>query len=119
MGKAEVPLYFRIHACHITLYYYMGFGYMMLRRYVDAIRTFSDVLVFLQKTSGVNEISYQFSQLSKKQDQMYALLLICLALCPGRPLDEILQNQLRDKYADKQTKLHRGELPEKILCFEE
>lgn len=116
--KSEVPLFFRIPACHITLYYYMGFGYMMLRRYVDAIRTFSDILVFLQKTSGVNEISYQYMQLIKKQDQMYALMLLCLALSP-RQLDELLEKHIRDKYAEKQMKLHRGDIHEKILCFEE
>merc|ERR1712070_167260 len=70
----EVPLFYSIPACHVTLYYYMGFAYLMLRRYVDAITTFCNILVFLQKTSGVNSLSYQYDQMVKKQDQMYALL---------------------------------------------
>eukprot|EP00442_Polarella_glacialis_P002274 CAMPEP_0115128526 /NCGR_PEP_ID=MMETSP0227-20121206/51189_1 /TAXON_ID=89957 /ORGANISM="Polarella glacialis, Strain CCMP 1383" /LENGTH=530 /DNA_ID=CAMNT_0002533103 /DNA_START=57 /DNA_END=1649 /DNA_ORIENTATION=- len=111
---AEVPLFYRIPASHVTIYYYMGFAYLMMRRYVDATKTFSDILVFLSKTSGVNSLSYQYDQMVKKQDQMYVLLLICNALCP-QPLDESLEKQIRDKHADKQARLHRGE----ELCFEE
>merc|ERR1719198_593174 len=69
----EVPLFYKIPACHVTLYYYMGFAYLMMRRYSDSIRTFSDILVFLSKTSGVNSLSYQYDAMVKKQDQMYAL----------------------------------------------
>mmetsp|Transcript_5827 Transcript_5827/g.13773 ORF Transcript_5827/g.13773 Transcript_5827/m.13773 type:complete len:518 (-) Transcript_5827:109-1662(-) len=111
---AEVPLFYKIPACHVTLFYYMGFAYLMLRRYFDAIKTFSDILVFLSKTSGVNSLSYQYDQMVKKQDQMYALLLICMALCP-RPVDESLEKTMRDKHGEKQAKLQRGE----ELCFEE
>lgn len=112
--NAEVPLFYSIPACHVTIYYYMGFAYLMMRRYKDAIRTYSDILVFLSKTSGVNTASYQYDHMVKKQDQMYVLLLICIALCP-QPLDESLEKHIRDKHADKQLRLHRGE----ELCFEE
>jgi translation initiation factor 3 subunit L len=111
---AEVPLFYSIPACHVTLYYYMGFAYMMQRRYVDAIKTFSDILVFLSKTSGVNSLSYQYGQIVKKQDQMYALLLICLTLCP-QPVDEAIEKKINETHAEKQSRLQRGE----ELCFEE
>jgi len=112
----EVPLFYKIPACHVTLYYYMGFAYMMMRRYADAIRTFSDILVFLSKTtSGVNPLSYQHEAMVRKRDSMYALLLISLALCP-RPIDESLEKNLREpQYADRQARLQRGE----ELAFEE
>jgi hypothetical protein len=42
---------------------------MMMRRYVDASRTFQDILVFLSKISAVNSLSYQYDQMLKKQDQ--------------------------------------------------
>ena len=32
------------------MHYYVGFAYMMMRRYVDAIRTFSDILLYIQRT---------------------------------------------------------------------
>lgn len=110
----EVPLFYQIPACHVTLYYYMGFAYLMLRRYVDAIRSFSDILAFLSKTAGVNSLSYQYDALMKKQDQMYALLLLAHGLCP-RHLDEEIQKNIREKHGDKQAKLARGD----DLCFEE
>jgi len=112
--KVEVPLFYQIPACHVTLYYYMGFSYLMLRRYVDAIRTFSDILSFLSKTAGVNALSYQYDATVKKQEQMYTLLMLALALCP-RPVDEAIEKKLRENYGEKQHRLQRGE----DLCFEE
>ena len=41
---------------------------MMMRRYVDASRTFQDILVFLSKISAVNSLSYQYDQMLKKQE---------------------------------------------------
>jgi len=110
----EVPLFYQIPACHVTLYYYMGFAYLMLRRYVDAIQSFGNILAFLSKTAGANTISYQYDALMKKQDQMYALLLLAHALCP-RPLDDLIMSTIKDKHGEKQVRLARGE----ELCFEE
>merc|ERR1719277_1376609 len=92
----------------------MGFAHLMMKRYSDSIRTFSDILVFLSKTSGVNTASYQFDAMVKKQSQMYALMMIALALSP-RPIDESLERTIRNEHGDKQAKLQRGE----ELCFEE
>lgn len=112
--QAEVPIFYNIPACHITLYYYMGFAYMMTRRYVDAIKTFSNILIFVSKTSGLHSLSIQSGFLMKKHEQMYALLLICLALCP-QPIDDFLVKAIREKHQEKQDRLFRGE----ELCFEE
>lgn len=38
--------------CQITTYYYVGFVYMMMRRYNDAIRTFSNILINIQRTKS-------------------------------------------------------------------
>jgi len=110
----EVPLFYKIPACHVSLHYYMGFGYLMMRRYKDAIRTFADVIVWLSKISGVNQSSYQFDQLRKREEQMYSLLLICTALCP-QPLDESINKEIRDRFPEKHARLQRGE----SNCFEE
>merc|ERR1711976_823488 len=80
------------------------------------INTFSDILVFLSKTtSGVNVLSYQHDAMVRKRDSMYALMLISLALCP-RPIDESLEKIIKEPpYAEKQARLQRGE----ELAFEE
>ena len=43
-------MYSRVPACQITTFYYVGFCYMMMRRYQDAIRTLSNVLLYIQRT---------------------------------------------------------------------
>ena len=40
----------RVLACQMTTFYYVGFAYMMMRRYADAIRTFCNILIYLQRT---------------------------------------------------------------------
>lgn len=46
--------------------------------------------------------SAQYEQILKKNEQMYALTAIVLALCPAaqRELDENVMNTLREKCAD-------------------
>lgn len=49
-------LYSRVPGCQITMYYYVGFAYMMMRRYADAIRTFSNILLYIQRTKGMFQV---------------------------------------------------------------
>jgi translation initiation factor 3 subunit L len=46
-------------------------------------------------------------KIAKKCDQMYALLAMCIALCPTR-LDENIHNHLREKYGDQLSKMQKG-----------
>jgi translation initiation factor 3 subunit L len=46
----------------------------------------------------------------KKNEQMYALLAICLSLCPHPKLvEENVNNLLREKYAEKMLRMQRSE----------
>merc|ERR1711902_356676 len=111
-------LYSRVPGCQITTYYYVGFAYMMMRRYADAIRTFSNILLYVQRTKTMFAVkSYQNDQINKQTDQMYVLLALCITLHPQR-IDESLLTTLREKnYADKMNKMQRGELAEFETCF--
>lgn len=87
--------YSHIPACQISTSYYVGFAYMMMRRYTDAIRTFSTILLFIQRTKQLYSTrSYQNDQINKQTEQMYQLLSICLVLHP-QCIDESIQQQLR------------------------
>ena len=99
-------LYSRVPGCQITMFYYVGFAYMMMRRYSDAIRTFSNILLYIQRMKGAFQIkTYQNDQIKKQTDQMYVLLAICLVLHPQR-IDESLHSTLKDKtYAEKMNKM--------------
>lgn len=106
----------RVTACHVTAHYYVGFAYMMLRRYPDAIKSFTHILIFTMRLRQYHTRSYQYDQINKTVDRMYALLAISCALCPTR-LDENIQNTMRDKYGEQFAKMSRGE--EGLASFEE
>ncbi|KAG4302160.1 hypothetical protein PCK1_001432 [Pneumocystis canis] len=99
-----------------TAYYYVGFSYMMLHRYIDAIKAFSHVL-FISRTKLYQNRSVQYDHITKKGDQMYALLAMCIALCPIR-IDDNLHILLKEKYGEELLKMQRGG-PECIPVFTE
>ena len=77
-------------------------------RYVDAIKEFNKILLYIFKTKQYHQKSPQYDQILKKNEQMYALLAICLSLCPQTQLvDENVVNQLKEKYNDKMMRMQR------------
>ncbi|KAI0030086.1 eukaryotic translation initiation factor 3 subunit 6 [Vararia minispora EC-137] len=106
----------RVTACHVATYYYVGFCYIMLRRYPDAIRTFVTILNFILRMRQYHTRSYQYDQINKTADRMYALFAICNALSPSR-LDDNIANIVKDRYGEQFGKMSRGE--EGIPAFEE
>lgn len=111
-------LYTRVTACHITLNYYLGFTYLMARRYMDAIKTLTNVLLFVSRTKQYHNRFHQYEQIVKKTEQMYALLSIAVSLCPQR-IDENIHSTLREKYGDKMIRMQRGEeaVFKELFCF--
>ncbi|XP_026316729.1 eukaryotic translation initiation factor 3 subunit L [Hyposmocoma kahamanoa] len=110
--------YSHVPACQISTSYYVGFAYMMMRRYSDAIRTLSSALLYLQRTKQLfSSRSYQNDQINKQTEQMYHLLAICLVLHP-QCVDESIQQVLREKnYHEKMFKMQYGDLGEFESCF--
>ncbi|KAF8634026.1 hypothetical protein AX17_004291 [Amanita inopinata Kibby_2008] len=107
----------RVTACHVTTYYYVGFCYMMLRRYSDAIRTFVTILNFIMRMRQYHTRSYQYDQISKTADRMYALFAMCNAISPSR-LDDNIANIAKERYGDQISKMSRGG-PDALTAFEE
>ncbi|CAH1398849.1 unnamed protein product [Nezara viridula] len=110
--------YSHVPACQISTSYYVGFAYMMMRRYSDAIRTFSSILLYIQRTKQLFQTkTYQNDQINKQTDQMYNLLAMCLVLHP-QCIDESIQQALREKgYHEKMYKMQYGDLTEFENCF--
>ena len=75
-------LFTRVTACHISVFYYVGWSYLMMRRYPDAIKTFSNILFYIGRTKQYHTRSYQYEQILKKNEQMYALLALSVSLSP-------------------------------------
>ncbi|GJN88619.1 hypothetical protein Rhopal_001585-T1 [Rhodotorula paludigena] len=99
-------LFTRVTSAHVSVYYYVGFAYLMLGRYPDAIRAFSHILFFVLRLKHFQRGS-QFDQVNKTADRMYALLAICQALCPTK-VDEGISTAMKDKVGDAYGKLMRA-----------
>ncbi|KAF8816396.1 eukaryotic translation initiation factor 3 subunit 6 [Phlegmacium glaucopus] len=107
----------RVTACHVATYYYVGFCYIMLRRYPDAIRTFATILNFIMRMRQYHTRSYQYDQINKTADRMYALFAVCHALSPSR-LDDNIANIAKERYGEQYTKMAHGG-PDSLPAFEE
>ncbi|KIM22893.1 hypothetical protein M408DRAFT_332664 [Serendipita vermifera MAFF 305830] len=94
----------RVTACHVATYYYVGFSYMALRRYNDAIRTFVSILNFIGRMRQYHTRSYQYDQIHKTAERMYALFAICNCLSPSK-LDEQILSNAKERYADQIAKM--------------
>ena len=77
-------------------------------RYVEAIREFNKILLYIYKTKQFHQKSPQYEQILKKNEQMYALLAIALSLCPQvKLIEETVNSQLREKYGEKMNRMQR------------
>uniref|UniRef100_A0A8K9V1A6 Eukaryotic translation initiation factor 3 subunit L n=1 Tax=Oncorhynchus mykiss TaxID=8022 RepID=A0A8K9V1A6_ONCMY len=112
-------MYSRVPECQITTYYYVGFAYLMMRRYQDAIRVFANILLYIQRTRNMFQRStYKYEMISKQNEQMHGLLAIALTMYPMR-IDESIHTQLREKYGDKMLRMQKGDLQvfEELFSF--
>ncbi|KAL0905832.1 hypothetical protein M5K25_024271 [Dendrobium thyrsiflorum] len=105
---SQQGVYTTVIGSHIFTIYHYGFANLMLRRYVEATREFNKILLYILKFKQYHQKSPQFDQILKKNEQMYALLAICLSLCPQTKLiEENVSAQLKEKYNDKMLKMQR------------
>lgn len=63
-----------VTACLVATYYYVGFCYIMLRRYPDAIRTFVSILNTILRMRQYHTRSYQYDQV---RSMLFGLHTIC------------------------------------------
>ncbi|UKJ90240.2 hypothetical protein MACJ_001171 [Theileria orientalis] len=94
-------LYWKIPACNVTYVYYLSFSFMMLRRYNDAIKVLSQLLVFLSKQrSYLVSQSYQQGAMSKQTEKMYLITIICHVTSRIK-LDETIMQTIKEQYTNK------------------
>jgi translation initiation factor 3 subunit L len=101
----------RVPAGQISLYYFVGFCYFMMRRYKDTVRTFSNIIVFIQRAKQhFQPKSYQLDLVLKQNEQMLSILAMLITLSPQH-VDEVVNSQLKqERYTDKMAKLQKGDL---------
>lgn len=89
----------RIGPCHVSSHYYMGFAYMMSRRYSDAVNTFCHILLYILRMKNTGNKPQLSDDITRKTECIYALLTICVAMTKQR-IDESIHNLLREKHGD-------------------
>jgi len=105
-------LYSRVPACQVSVFYYVGFCYMMMGRYQDAVRTLSNILFYILRTQVSSTKNQGYSMINKKMDQLFHLLGIVMTLCPQR-IDEGVHAELLERCGDKMVRM--GKRDEKAL----
>uniref|UniRef100_A0A7S0ZKV5 Eukaryotic translation initiation factor 3 subunit L n=1 Tax=Timspurckia oligopyrenoides TaxID=708627 RepID=A0A7S0ZKV5_9RHOD len=115
---ATNPLFTHVSACHVSLFYFMGFAFLMLRRYEDAVRVFSTTLMHIGRIKQYHTRSYQYDQINKRSEKMLALLALCFSFSP-QSSEQASMGLLREKYSDKLARLRAGEesLFEELFVF--
>jgi translation initiation factor 3 subunit L len=88
--------YTQVSSAYVAIHYYLGFSFLMLRRYQDAIDILSGILLYMGRAKKVQASQYD----QAKYDNMYALLAILVTLLPS-PIDEHVQNTLHTEHSDK------------------
>uniref|UniRef100_A0A2I3GMG2 PCI domain-containing protein n=1 Tax=Nomascus leucogenys TaxID=61853 RepID=A0A2I3GMG2_NOMLE len=84
-------MYSCVLECQVTTYYYVGFAYLMMHCYQDAIQVFANTLLYIQRTKSMfQRTTYKYELINKQNDQMHALLAIALMMYP-----------MHEKYGDK------------------
>lgn len=109
-NKRVDPLYEKVPACHISVFYHMGFAQMMLEKFDDAARSFSAVILQVHRSRNHYSRLGDSDQLSKLAEKALALHCIVLHLSSSQKVGEPIQTLLREKYADKQAKLQKGDM---------
>lgn len=94
-------LYWKVPSYYVSMFYHLGFAYMMLRRYNDCIKVLSQVLIFLTKQRNyVASQSYQQSAMAKQTEKMYLILILCHTTTKIR-LDETILQTIKEQYANR------------------
>lgn len=86
--------------CVLFSHYVSGFSSLMLHKFVDAIRTLSNLVAYAtnSKTSAIHlahEVSQGFTQQTPLHEQAMALLAIAISLCPNARMDDAVMSSIK------------------------
>ncbi|KAL4698877.1 hypothetical protein H8959_011534 [Pygathrix nigripes] len=112
-------MYSRVPECQVTTYYYVGFAYLMMCRYQDAIWVFANILLYIQSTKSMfQRTTYKYEMINKQNEQTHVLLAIALTMYPIG-IDESIHLQLQEKYGDKMLHMQKESFLQQSKVFSE
>ncbi|KAI9907545.1 hypothetical protein PsorP6_016224 [Peronosclerospora sorghi] len=109
-GKTTPQIYEKSPSCHVSMFYHMGFAQLMLEDFAAAIRSFSTIILQVNRNRNYYSRFADYEQLQKLTEKAMALLAIVLFLSPGHRVNEQIHALIREKYGDKQSKLLKGDI---------
>eukprot|EP01086_Lenisia_limosa_P003753 TRINITY_DN18423_c0_g1_i1.p1 TRINITY_DN18423_c0_g1~~TRINITY_DN18423_c0_g1_i1.p1 ORF type:complete len:279 (-),score=84.75 TRINITY_DN18423_c0_g1_i1:37-873(-) len=101
----------RIMSCHICLSYHVAFSYLMMRRYEDAMKTASNVLLYLVRGHH-NEAEF-----AATIDRLFSIIALCVGLST-LTVDDSIINALKDKFQDKVARIQHMDMSSFDEMFE-
>jgi translation initiation factor 3 subunit L len=108
--KTNDQIHEKSPAAHVSVFYHMGFAQLMLQDFASAIRSFSTIILQVQRSRNYYSRFADYDQLSKLTEKAGALLSIAQFLSPGQRVNEQIHSMIREKYGDKQAKLQKGDV---------
>ncbi|OWZ22230.1 Eukaryotic translation initiation factor 3 subunit E [Phytophthora megakarya] len=110
LNKSSAQIYEKSPHCHVSVFYHMGFAQLMLEDFSAAIRSFSTIILQVNRNRNYYSRFADYEQLHKLTEKAMALLAIALFLCPGQRVNDQIHSLIREKYGDKQAKLQKGDI---------
>lgn len=96
-------------SCQISMLFHMGFAQFMLRDFVGAVRSLSNLILQIYRNRSSYTRLSDYEQMLKLNEKSLALLVILLFLCPGQRVHDHIHATLREKYQEKQTKVQKSQ----------
>ncbi|KAG5178745.1 eukaryotic translation initiation factor 3 subunit L eukaryotic translation initiation factor eIF3 s [Tribonema minus] len=97
-----------MHA-YVSLYMHMGLSFLMLKRYRDAARVLSEILVHISRAAKTGQLQKPgMEQIPKQSDKMMCLLAIASFLAPGPAADETILQTAQDSHRDRLLRMADG-----------
>lgn len=114
-------IFMQLPTCQVTAFYHAGICHLMLRRYADAIETFSDVILHISrilKPGAGSMLRNVQALLQKILDKILAMTAIAIALCPGYRVDDQVRELVEGKWAEKLRRMNAGDVQAYVDLFE-
>nr|CAH8862898.1 unnamed protein product [Trichobilharzia regenti] len=114
----RLEMYHEVPTCHITTGYYVGFSYMMMHSYQDAVSTLLSTLAYKSRAIGlISQRADLKEYVNKQADQMMSLLAICLTMCPTS-IDYNIDMDRREKFTETIIRLQQLDETEFASSFD-
>ncbi|OQR84126.1 eukaryotic translation initiation factor 3 subunit E-interacting protein [Achlya hypogyna] len=103
-------LHHKSYSCNVSVYYHMGFAQLMLGDVAEAIRSFAKIILQVHRNRAYYSKFADYDQVNKLTEKALALLMLATHLCPGFTVEDQIHALLREKLADKQAAIAKGDV---------